>query len=75
MGIGSAFPTALGRSLHNKAGISPGELTEHAEELARAFAAALPEPVENVFASASYRRRMIAVILARQLLKIAKGYP
>ena len=75
VGIGSAFSTPLGKSLHNKAGISPGELTEHAEELARAFAAALPEPVENVFASASYRRRMIAVILTRQLFKIAKGYP
>jgi CO/xanthine dehydrogenase FAD-binding subunit len=50
-------------------------LIDHAEELARTFAAALPEPVENVFASASYRRRMIAVILARQLLKIAKGHP
>ena len=75
VGIGCAFSTPLGRSLHNKAGISPGELIDHAEELARAFAAALPEPVENVFASASYRRRMIAVILARQLLKIAKGHP
>ena len=75
VGIGCAFSAPLGRSLHNKAGISPGELIDHTEELARAFAAALPEPVENVFASASYRRRMIAVILARQLLKIAKGHP
>jgi len=36
-------------------------------EIAQAVAAGLPEPITDMHASASYRRRMIAVLLRRQL--------
>jgi CO/xanthine dehydrogenase FAD-binding subunit len=71
VGIGCAFSTPLEKHLNDKIRFSTENLKEHVTELAKLFAEKLPDPLDNVFASASYRRRMIAILLARQLLNIA----
>ena len=72
VGIGCAFPFPKGGPLASAEGLAPREVAKRSDELAEEFASSLPEPLEDVFASSAYRRRMIAVLLARQLLNLAE---
>ena len=72
VGIGCAFPIPKGGPLASVEGLAPREVARRSDELAEEFASSLPEPLEDVFASSVYRRRMIAVLLARQLLNLAE---
>ncbi len=47
------------------------QLAAGAEQLARRFTEAMPEPLSNHNGSAAYRRRMAGVLLARQLKELA----
>jgi carbon-monoxide dehydrogenase medium subunit len=49
-----------------------GNLARHAGDVAAAFAAGMPEPVDDAFASAGYRRRMAEVLLRRLLIRLAE---
>jgi len=73
VGIGCAFTTSVGGTISDNLNISSNGLTKKLKELARTFAEDLPEPINNVFGSASYRKRMISVLLYRQLITLAKA--
>lgn len=64
--IGCAYAAALVTALPLEA-MTPRQLAARAESLAQATAARLPEPLADRHASAAYRRRMIAVLLRRNL--------
>jgi len=51
--------------------LMPHQLAATAESLAQATASRLPEPVGDRHATAGYRRRMIAVLLRRNLSALA----
>jgi aerobic carbon-monoxide dehydrogenase medium subunit len=69
-GIGCAYESAAGGSLAVAPGLPIRELASKLPKLVEQFAASLPEPTTDVFASAEYRRRMITVLLARQLSRL-----
>ena len=70
--IGCAFPMPISSRLPISEPISPRETVERAATLARDLTAALPEPMTNQHASARYRRRMIGVLLRRNLATLAE---
>jgi carbon-monoxide dehydrogenase medium subunit len=70
--IGCAFPMPISSRLPISEPISPRETVERAATLARDLTAALPEPMTNQHASAGYRRRMIGVLLRRNLATLAE---
>lgn len=49
-----------------------GDFGARAGEIATAFAAAMPTPTDDAFASAGYRRRMAEVLLQRLLVRLAE---
>jgi carbon-monoxide dehydrogenase medium subunit len=67
VGIGCAFGAPVGGALALDAGVTAAQIND----VARAYAEDLPTPIDNVFASAAYRRRMIGVLIARQLRTLA----
>ena len=71
VGIGSAFSTPLQINLKDVLNISAFNLKEQVTKIAHQFIDKLPNPIDDVFASASYRRRMIGVLLADQILFLA----
>jgi len=72
-GIGCAYPHAVGGPLPIDAGASLEAVATKAEELAGAFAEGLSDPLDDFVASRGYRRRMIAVLLARQLRALCEA--
>ena len=71
VGIGCAFSTPLLIGLKDVLNISALNLKEQVTKIAHQFIDKLPNPIDDVFASASYRRRMIGVLLADQILFLA----
>ena len=72
VGVGCAFRFPNGGPLEIADGLTLQEVAKHAESIAQEFAEALPEPMEDVFASGTYRRRMNSLLLARQLRALAE---
>ncbi|MEE2746128.1 MAG: FAD binding domain-containing protein [Pseudomonadota bacterium] len=70
--IGCAFSTPVERQIMENLIISSDKLTEQTEIITGKILEDLPEPLDNVFGSASYRRRIIAVLLRRQLISLAQ---
>jgi len=68
--IGCAYAAPLVAALPFDA-MRPRQLAAMAESLAQATLAQLPEPLGDRHASAAYRRRMIAVLLRRNLSALA----
>ena len=65
--IGCAYAKPIVARLPLDAPATSAELTAHADALVHQLASALPEPLGDPVASASYRRRMIEVLLRRKL--------
>lgn len=65
--IGCAFAQAIAVRLPVKDSLPPSEMARRADTLACEVAAALPEPIGDLVAGSSYRRRMIEVLLRRHL--------
>ena len=74
-GVGCARPSPVGGALAVEDGLPLAELAARSGEIAAAFAEAVPAPDDDAFASASYRRRMIAVLLGRQLRALGDAAP
>jgi len=72
-GIGCAHASPVGGRLPIDPGTSLETLAKSSVELAAAFAQSLPEPIEDLTASSAYRRRMIALQLARQLRALCEA--
>ena len=70
VGIACAYSQAYGAAIP-LAGLTPGDLGGAAEDLARDWAAALPEPLSDATASGRYRRRLAGVLLRRQIESFA----
>jgi carbon-monoxide dehydrogenase medium subunit len=68
--IGCAYAAPLVTTLPLDA-LTPYQLAKRAESLAQATASRLPEPLDDRHATAAYRRRMIAVLLRRNLGALA----
>ena len=73
VGIGSAFSTPLRINLKDVLNISAINLKEEVTKIAHEFIDKLPNPIDDVFASASYRKRMIAVLLTDQILSLVSS--
>jgi aerobic carbon-monoxide dehydrogenase medium subunit len=69
--IGCAYPVLIAAKLPLNEPLPPAELARRAAPLAEAVAAGLPEPVGDHHASTVYRRRMIEVLLRRNLSAVA----
>ena len=69
--IGCAYSKPIAVRLPLDEPLSPSELARHADSLAHRVAGALPEPVGDHNAGAAYRRRMIEVLLRRNLSVVA----
>jgi aerobic carbon-monoxide dehydrogenase medium subunit len=69
--IGCAYTKPITVRLPLDAPATPAELVQCADALAHHVAWTLPEPLGDPVASASYRRRMIEVLLRRRLVAIA----
>jgi carbon-monoxide dehydrogenase medium subunit len=67
LAIGCAYRRALTVDIPIAAPLSLHDLAGQAQSVAEAIVAALPEPTTDHHASAAYRRRMIGVLLRRQL--------
>jgi carbon-monoxide dehydrogenase medium subunit len=65
--IGCAYPVLITAKLPFDEPLPPAELAHRAAPLAQAVAAELPEPVGDHHGSSEYRRRMIEVLLRRNL--------
>jgi CO/xanthine dehydrogenase FAD-binding subunit len=48
-----------------------GAIAGRAAEIAKDFVSSLPPPLDDAFASRAYRRRMIEVLLRRQLAALS----
>ena len=72
VGIACAYQQAFGAAIP-LAGLTPGELGAAAADLARDWAAALPEPLSDATASGRYRRRLAGVLLRRQIEAFASA--
>jgi aerobic carbon-monoxide dehydrogenase medium subunit len=71
--IGCAFAVPLAATLPLDEPLPPREVAQRSAILAHDVAVSLPEPVNNGHASAHYRRRMIEVLLRRNLGALAVG--
>jgi len=69
--IGCAFVGPLARALPLDAPLAASALADAAGGIAHRLAAALPEPASDGHASAAYRRRMVEVLLRRELVVLA----
>jgi carbon-monoxide dehydrogenase medium subunit len=71
VGIACAYPQAYGATIPISS-MTPAALGAAAADLARDWAAALPEPVSDATASGRYRRRLAGVLLRRQIEAFAR---
>jgi aerobic carbon-monoxide dehydrogenase medium subunit len=69
--IGCAYPVPIAAKLPFDAPLPPAELAHRAAPLAQAVAAELPEPLGDHHGSSGYRRRMIELLLRRNLGAVA----
>ena len=69
--IGCAYPVPIAAKLPFDAPLLPAELAHCAAPLAQAVAVGLPEPLGDHHGSSGYRRRMIEVLLRRNLCAVA----
>jgi carbon-monoxide dehydrogenase medium subunit len=69
--VGCAYGAALSRPLVLGGATGVGAIAGRAAEIARDFVASLPPPLDDAFAGRAYRRRMIEVLLRRQLAALA----
>jgi aerobic carbon-monoxide dehydrogenase medium subunit len=69
--IGCAYPVPIAAKLPFDAPLPPAELACRAAPLAQAVAAELPEPLGDHHGSSGYRRRMIELLLRRNLGAVA----
>jgi len=69
--IGCAFPVLVAAKLPLGEPLLPPELARYAAPLAQVVAAELPEPLGDHHGSSGYRRRMIEVLLRRNLSAVA----
>jgi carbon-monoxide dehydrogenase medium subunit len=69
--IGCAYPVLVAAKLPLDEPLPPAELARHAARLAHAVAAELPEPLGDHNGSSGYRRRMIELLLRRNLGAVA----
>jgi carbon-monoxide dehydrogenase medium subunit len=69
--IGCAYPVQIAVKLPFDEPLPPAELARRAAPVAQAVAAGLPEPVGDHHGSSEYRRRMIEVLLRRNLHAVA----
>jgi len=65
--IGCAYPVLVAAKLPLEEPLPPVELARRAARLAQAVAAELPEPLADHHGSSGYRRRMIELLLRRNL--------
>jgi aerobic carbon-monoxide dehydrogenase medium subunit len=65
--IGCAHPGLVAATLPFDEPLPPAELARRAAPLAQAVAAGLPEPLGDHYGSSGYRRRMIELLLRRNL--------
>jgi carbon-monoxide dehydrogenase medium subunit len=65
--IGCAYATPIAARLPIDEALAAGELASSAAAIAREVAAGLPEPLGDHHAGANYRRRMVEVLLRRNL--------
>jgi CO/xanthine dehydrogenase FAD-binding subunit len=71
--IGCAFTAPLVTTLPLSEPLPPREVAQRSAILAHDVAVSLPEPVDDGHASAHYRRRMIEVLLRRNLGALVVG--
>jgi CO/xanthine dehydrogenase FAD-binding subunit len=69
--IGCAYPVLVAATLPFDEPLPPVELARRAARLAQAVAAELPEPLRDHYGSSGYRRRMIELLLRRNLGAVA----
>jgi len=69
--IGCAYPVLVAAKLPLDGPLPPADLARHAAPLAQVVAAELPEPIGDHHGSSGYRRRMIEVLLRRNLSAVA----
>jgi carbon-monoxide dehydrogenase medium subunit len=69
--IGCAYPALVAAKLPFDEPLLPAELVRRAAPLAQAVAAELPEPLGDHYGSSGYRRRMIELLLRRNLGAVA----
>jgi carbon-monoxide dehydrogenase medium subunit len=69
--IGCAYPALVAAKLPFDEPLPPAELARRAAPLAQAVAAALPEPRGDHHGGSGYRRRLIEVLLRRNLSTVA----
>jgi aerobic carbon-monoxide dehydrogenase medium subunit len=69
--IGCAYPMLVAAKLPLDEPLPPADLAHHAAPLAQVVAAELPEPLGDHHGSSGYRRRMIEVLLRRNLSVVA----
>jgi carbon-monoxide dehydrogenase medium subunit len=69
--VGCAYDTPICQKLTLGDATDAAAVAGRAAEIAKAFMASLPAPVDDAIASRTYRRRMIEVLLRRQLESIA----
>ena len=69
--IGCAYPVVVAAKLPLDEPLPPVELARRAAPLAQAVAAGLPEPLGDHHGSCGYRRRMIELLLCRNLGAVA----
>jgi aerobic carbon-monoxide dehydrogenase medium subunit len=69
--IGCAYPVVVAAKLLFDEPLSPVELARRAALLAQAVTAELPEPLGDHYGSSGYRRRMIELLLRRNLGAVA----
>jgi aerobic carbon-monoxide dehydrogenase medium subunit len=69
--IGCAYAAPMASALPLDEALPPQDLAERAQSLAHRVAASLPEPIADNHAGTHYRRRMIEVLLRRNLLMLA----
>jgi aerobic carbon-monoxide dehydrogenase medium subunit len=65
--IGCAYPMLVAAKLPLDGPLLPADLARHAAPLAQVVAAELPDPLGDHHGSSGYRRRMIEVLLRRNL--------
>lgn len=73
VGIGCAFAAPLACALPIGGSLAASDLAGLADDLARRVAGDLPEPVADGHAGAAYRRRMVGVLLRRNLTTLAEA--
>jgi CO/xanthine dehydrogenase FAD-binding subunit len=69
--IGCAYPMLVAAKLPLDEPLPPADVARRATPLARVVAAELPDPLGDHHGSSGYRRRMIEVLLRRNLSAVA----